>query len=180
MIPIRTLAPITSAAMAVQTFEGTAILMIVISVYSFDHNSASTSSVCFCGADPEAAHHFPVFCIVSFINSDLPVPFRAQVRQMVVFLIVLTEDMPHKSSIWVTGYATFVFHHEWNVFCTCPIFPLSFCTFRPRCCLQTSEPWFLHCDKRSTCLQVPISLAPSFLCLVLISHRFLVCVALGA
>ena len=48
--------PITSAAIAAPTFNGTAILVIVtdFSVYHFDHDSAAAPAVVFEASMPEA------------------------------------------------------------------------------------------------------------------------------
>ena len=63
-------------------------LLLLVSVHSFDHNSTPTSTVCLFTAIPEAAHRLPVFCIVSFPNNDLPLPFCTQIRQVVGLLMV--------------------------------------------------------------------------------------------
>ena len=44
---------------------------------------------------PKSSYRLPVFCVVSFLNCDLSLLFRAQVRHVVGLLIVLSKNVPH-------------------------------------------------------------------------------------
>ena len=83
--------------MAVQVVSGSAILLIVI------HLSLSTPFITtphpllppvflLPSQNPRSAFQFSVF---PFVNCDLPLPFRAQVRQVVGLLSVLSENVLH-------------------------------------------------------------------------------------
>ena len=81
--------------MAVQAFSGTANFADCdppVPIHTFDHNTAATSSVSLGAAAPKASHCLPVFCI-AFINNALPLPFCLQVREVVGFLVVFSENV---------------------------------------------------------------------------------------
>ena len=67
----------------------------LVSAETFDHNRTSTSFVCLVAAVPKSSYRLPIFCTVSFLNCDLSLLFRAQVRQVVGLLIVLSKNAPH-------------------------------------------------------------------------------------
>ena len=173
-IPVRTPAPATSAPL--------------VTVQSFAHNSTATSTVCLFAVVPEAAHRLQVFCFVSFLNDDLPHPFRAQVRQVVGLLICVQRKLCcAKSSIWLTGYATFFLPPRVQRF---PNMPNSSSVFLTES-MMSMDPRFgnvavpTHFNRGSFCadashLGVLIVLVISFLCLVSIFHRCLVCAAPSA
>ena len=64
-----------------------------VPVHTFDHKTTSTPSVCLFAAVPKSSYRLPIFCVVSFLNCDLSLPFRAQVRQVVGLLIVLSKNV---------------------------------------------------------------------------------------
>ena len=79
----------------------------LVPVHTSDHNPASTSSVCLLAATPESSNRLQVFCVVSFLNRDLSLPFRAQVRQVAGLLIVLSENVLHEivdTSYWIGNF----------------------------------------------------------------------------
>ena len=66
----------------------------LVCVHTLDHNSTSALSACLFAAVPKSSFRLPVLCI-PFVNCDLPMRFRAQVRQVVGLLSVLSRNVLH-------------------------------------------------------------------------------------
>ena len=88
----------------------------LVLIHTVDHNTTSIPSVCLFAAVQETSHRLTVFCIVSFLNSVLLLPFRAQVRQVVGLLIVSTKNASHNRRSGSRDTQFFFFHHGCNVF----------------------------------------------------------------
>ena len=62
-------------------------------VHAFDNNSAAAATVVLGAAIPEGSHRFPSFSITLLVNNNVPLSFCPQVRQMISFLVMFSEDM---------------------------------------------------------------------------------------
>ena len=108
--------PIISAAMAVPTFKGTAILLFVT------HLSLSTPLMTtphpllpffFC---PEVFYRRPCFSITASVNSNFPLSLCPQVGPVISFLIVFPEKVFHVIANLRSGIGDFLFPHDYTVF----------------------------------------------------------------
>ena len=136
-----------------------------VSAQTFDHNTTSTSFVCLVADVPYSPYRHPSFCTFSFLNCDLSLPFRAQVRQVVGLVIVLPKNMHHvviDLSHWRSNFPP-------PQRMQCPLNTLHlFSVLWPHrtsqkdpllhnFALHTLVPWYLLCEWKSMNLAVPIS-----------------------
>ena len=96
--PVNMLAPATSAAMAVNTVNGTANFANCdqsFSVDGFHHNSTAAPAIVLFAPIPIATHSRPDLCVLHFFDCDFSLPLSPQARQMIGLPVVLPEDVLH-------------------------------------------------------------------------------------
>ena len=91
--------PAISAAIAVPTFRGIAILLIVtyFSVNHFDRHTASTAAIVFETAVPKSFHRLPRLGVISSVKDNFSMSLCASVGPVTSFLIMFSRDMLHEA-----------------------------------------------------------------------------------
>ena len=101
---------VTSAALAAhERHRNPADRDPVFSVHTFDNHAAAARALSVIASIPTSFHRLLSFVLTAFF-------ICTQVRPMIGFLVVFSDDVPHVVTDLFHWVSHFLFHHEWGVF----------------------------------------------------------------